>query len=30
MGWHDAREIPNYWTYAERFVLQNTCSRGNS
>jgi phospholipase C len=23
MGWHDAREIPNYWTYAERFVLQD-------
>jgi phospholipase C len=23
MGYHDAREIPNYWTYAERFVLQD-------
>jgi phospholipase C len=23
MGWHDAREIPNYWTYAEGFVLQD-------
>ena len=23
MGWHDAREIPNYWTYAEDFVLQD-------
>ncbi len=23
MSWHDAREIPNYWTYAERFVLQD-------
>jgi phospholipase C len=23
MGWHDAREIPNYWTYAKRFVLQD-------
>ena len=23
MGWHDAREIPNYWTYAENFVLQD-------
>ncbi len=22
MGWHDAREIPNYWAYAESFVLQ--------
>ena len=23
LGWHDAREIPNYWTYAENFVLQD-------
>jgi phospholipase C len=23
VGWHDAREIPNYWTYADRFVLQD-------
>ena len=23
MGYHDAREIPNYWTYAEQFVLQD-------
>jgi phospholipase C len=23
MGWHDAREIPNYWSYAEHFVLQD-------
>jgi phospholipase C len=23
MGWHDQREIPNYWTYAEQFVLQD-------
>jgi phospholipase C len=23
MGWHDAREIPNYWTYAANFVLQD-------
>ena len=23
MGWHDAREIPNYWAYAENFVLQD-------
>lgn len=23
MGWHDAREIPNYWTYADSFVLQD-------
>ncbi len=23
MGYHDAREIPNYWTYAKGFVLQD-------
>ncbi len=23
MGYHDAREIPNYWAYAERFALQD-------
>ncbi|HWU39984.1 MAG TPA: alkaline phosphatase family protein [Candidatus Acidoferrum sp.] len=23
MGWHDAREIPNYWTYAQNYVLQD-------
>ena len=23
MGYHDAREIPNYWTYAKDFVLQD-------
>jgi phospholipase C len=23
MGYHDRREIENYWTYAERFVLQD-------
>ncbi len=23
MGYHDAHEIPNYWTYAEQFVLQD-------
>jgi phospholipase C len=23
MGYHDAREIPNYWTYAQDFVLQD-------
>jgi phospholipase C len=23
MGWHDSREIPNYWAYAEHFVLQD-------
>ena len=23
MGYHDAREIPNYWTYAQNFVLDD-------
>jgi phospholipase C len=23
MGYHDARQIPNYWDYAENFVLQD-------
>ncbi len=23
MGWHDAREIPNYWRWAQDFVLQD-------
>src|SRR2546427_9912201 len=23
MGYHDAREIPHYWTYAKDFVLQD-------
>jgi phospholipase C len=23
MGYHDARQIPNYWKYAENFVLQD-------
>ena len=23
MGYHDGREIPNYWSYARRFVLQD-------
>jgi phospholipase C len=23
MGYHDAREIPNYWNYAQNFVLQD-------
>jgi phospholipase C len=23
MGYHDAREIPNYWTYAQNFALQD-------
>jgi phospholipase C len=24
MGYHDAREIPNYWAYAKNFVLQDS------
>jgi phospholipase C len=23
IGWHDAREIPNYWAYAQNYVLQD-------
>ena len=23
MGYHDAREIPNYWTYAQNFALDD-------
>ncbi|HEX9123387.1 MAG TPA: alkaline phosphatase family protein [Actinomycetota bacterium] len=23
MGWHDARQIPSYWAYAQHFVLQD-------
>jgi phospholipase C len=30
MGWHDAREIPNYWTYAQQFVLQDHMYEPNS
>ncbi len=30
MGYHDAREIPNYWTYAEDFVLQDHMFEPNS
>jgi phospholipase C len=28
VGWHDAREIPNYWTYADAFVLQDHMFEG--
>ncbi len=28
VGWHDAREIPNYWTYAEHYVLQDHLFEG--
>ena len=30
MGWHDAREIPNYWTYAANFVLQDKMFEPNA
>ena len=30
MGFHDAREIPNYWTYALDFVLQDHLFEPNS
>jgi phospholipase C len=30
MGWHDAREIPNYWAYAQNFVLQDKMFEPNS
>jgi phospholipase C len=30
MGWHDAREIPNYWTYAQNFVLQDKMYEPNA
>jgi phospholipase C len=29
MGYHDAREIPNYWSYARRFVLQDAMFEPN-
>ncbi len=30
MGYHDAREIPNYWTYARAFVLQDRMFEPNA
>ncbi len=30
MGWHDAREIPNYWAYANKFVLQDRMFEPNA
>ncbi len=30
MGYHDAREIPNYWMYAQNFVLQDNMYEPNS
>jgi phospholipase C len=29
MGYHDAREIPNYWAYARHFVLQDRMFEAN-
>jgi phospholipase C len=29
MGYHDAREIPNYWSYAKHFVLQDHLFESN-
>jgi phospholipase C len=30
MGYHDARDIPNYWTYAHDFVLQDHLFESNA
>jgi phospholipase C len=30
MGYHDAREIPNYWRYAHQFVLQDHLFQPNA
>ena len=30
MGYHDAREIPNYWAYAQDFVLQDAMFEPNA
>ena len=30
MGYHDAREIPNYWSYARQFVLQDRMFEPNA
>jgi phospholipase C len=30
LGWHDAREIPNYWAYAEQFLLQDRMFESNA
>jgi phospholipase C len=30
MGWHDALEIPNYWAYAQNFVLQDQMFEPNA
>src|SRR5262249_36555190 len=30
VGWHDQREIPNYWAYAQAFVLQDHMFESNA
>ena len=30
MGYHDAREIPNYWPYAQNYVLQDSMFEPNA
>jgi phospholipase C len=30
VGWHDEREIPNYWAYAQAFVLQDHMFQSNA
>ena len=30
MGYHDEREIPNYWAYASNFVLQDRMFEPNA
>jgi phospholipase C len=30
MGYHDARDIPNYWSYAKHFVLQDHMFQANA
>jgi phospholipase C len=30
LGWHDAREIPNYWTYAHDYVFQDAMFEPNA
>src|SRR5206468_2355978 len=29
-GWHDARDIPNYWAYAQNFVLHDRMFEPNA
>src|ERR1700724_1139726 len=30
MGYHDAREIPNYWAYAQNYTLQDHLFQPNA